>query len=353
MIDFTSIINYSVGQITVKDFLIALLVFFAWLIALKIFREVVLGKLKRAAKKTKTEIDDVFIETIKNISPPFYFLVALYFGLKYLALPDFFGKIIDCLFILAIAIQVGRSLQIFIDYGVKKITKEKKEKVSLRDKRQIQIVALILKILLWSFVVLIILSNFGINITSLIAGLGIGGVAVAFALQNILTDIFSSFSIYFDKPFEEGDFIVVGNDKGVVKKIGIKSTRVQTLGGEELIVSNKELTETRIHNYKKMEKRRIVFSFGITYDTSAEKLKKIQSIVKEIIGNIDLAKLDRVHFKEFGDFSLNFEVVYYVLTSDYALYMDIQQEINLTLKERLETEGIEFAYPTYTVYVSK
>ena len=117
-----------------------------------------------------------------------------------------------------------------------------------------------------------------------------------------------------------------------------------------MIVSNKELTETRIHNYKKMEKRRIVFSFGITYDTSAEKLKKIQSIVKEIIGNIDLAKLDRVHFKEFGDFSLNFEVVYYVLTSDYVLYMDIQQKINLTLKERLETEGIEFAYPTYTVF---
>ena len=353
MIDFNSIINYSIGQIAVKDFLIALLVFFVLLAVLKIFREIILGKLKKAAEKTKTEIDDVFIKIIKNIAPPFYFLVALYAALKYLTLPDFFGKIIDCLFILAIAIQVGRSLQIFIDFGVKKITKGKKEKISLRDKRQIQIVALVLKILLWSFVVLIILSNFGINITSLIAGLGIGGVAIAFALQNILTDIFSSFSIYFDKPFEEGDFIVVGKDRGIVKKIGIKSTRVQTLGGEELIVSNKELTNTRIHNYKKMEKRRIVFNFGVTYGVSAKKLKKAQLIVKEIIEKIELAKLDRVHFKEFGDFSLNFEVVYYVLTSDYVLYMDIQQKINLTLMEKLEEEGIEFAYPTYTVFLDK
>ena len=185
------------------------------------------------------------------------------------------------------------------------------------------------------------------------AGLGIGGIAIAFALQNILSDIFASFSIYFDKPFKVDDFIIIGDDKGVVKKIGIKSTRIQTLQGEELVISNKELTESRVHNYKKMERRRIVFVFGVTYETPTEKVKKIPSIIKDIIEKTELADIDRVHFKEFADFSLNFEVVYYLKTSDYAEYMDTQQEINLAMKEHFEKEQIEFAYPTQTVFVHK
>jgi len=197
------------------------------------------------------------------------------------------------------------------------------------------------------------LSNFGYNISTLIAGLGIGGVAIALALQNILTDIFASFSIYFDKPFQTGDFIIVGNDLGVVKKIGIKTTRLQTLQGEELVISNKELTETRIHNYKKMQKRRIVFNFGLTYDTSSAKLKKVLQILKGIIDKIEIAELDRVHFNKFGDFSLNFEVVYYLASSDYNEYMDTQQAINLAIKEKFEKDGIKFAYPTQTVFVNK
>lgn len=345
MIDYNSIGE----QITAQSLLVALGIFLGFLVLLKIFREIILDRLKKAAEKTKTDLDDLFIQVVKNIKPPFYFLISLYVALKYLTLPDFFCKVIDCLFILAIAIQIGRSLQAFINYGVKKVAQDKKAK----SKSQIKIIAMVFKILLWTFVLLIILSNFGINITSLIAGLGIGGIAIAFALQNILTDIFSSFSIYFDKPFEEGDFIVLDQDKGIVKKIGIKTTRIQTLEGEELIISNKALTDARVRNFKKMRKRRIVFGFGIAYDISGEKLKKIPLIIKEIIQSIDLTKIDRVHFKEFGDFSLNFEVVYYVLVPDYGKYMDIQQKINLSLKEKLEKEGIEFAYPTYTIHMEK
>jgi small-conductance mechanosensitive channel len=200
---------------------------------------------------------------------------------------------------------------------------------------------------------LLILSNIGVNITSLIAGLGIGGLAIAFALQRILEDFFSSFSIYFDKPFEEGDFIIVGSDMGVVKHIGLKTTRLQTLQGQELVISNKELTDSRVNNYKKMKKRRIVFTFGVEYSTPVAKMKKINKIVEAIFKKIEGADLDRVHFKEFGDFSLNYEIVYYVKTGDYLEYMNIQQEINLTLKQQFEKENIEFAFPSQTIYMKK
>jgi len=183
--------------------------------------------------------------------------------------------------------------------------------------------------------------------------LGIGGLAIAFALQNILEDMFSSFSIYFDRPFQIDDFIVIGDDMGIVKKIGIKSTRIQTLQGEELIISNKELTGKRIRNFKKMEKRRIVFKFGVVYETSTEKLKKIPGIIKDIMDRAELAEIDRVHFKEFGDFSLNFEVIYYIKSREYIDYMNTQQEMNFAIKERFEQEGIEMAYPTQTLYVNK
>jgi small-conductance mechanosensitive channel len=176
---------------------------------------------------------------------------------------------------------------------------------------------------------------------------------LAFGLQHILGDIFASFSIFFDKPFNVGDFIIVGDNMGVVKKVGIKSTRVQSLWGQEVVIPNKELTSARINNYKKMERRRVQFSFGVVYDTSAENLEKVLEITKGIVEKIELAELDRVHFKEYGNYSLNFEVIYYVNTPDYNKYMDIQQEINLLLKKRFEKEGITFAYPTQTVIVNK
>ena len=240
-----------------------------------------------------------------------------------------------------------------IEYGTLKVIQKREQEEKDFDSSVIQLLSKILKGVLWAVAIIIILQNLGYNISALVAGLGIGGLAIAFALQNILGDIFASFSIYFDKPFQKGDFIIVGDEKGVVKYIGIKSTRLQTLQGEELIISNKELTEARVHNYKKMEKRRIGFDFGVTYNTPTEKLKKIPLIVEEIISQIELAQIDRVHFKEFGDFSLNFAVVYYVNTGGYAEYMDTQQRINLDLKERFEKEGIEFAYPTQTIFVNK
>ena len=207
--------------------------------------------------------------------------------------------------------------------------------------------------MLWAIGLLLILSNLGIDVTSLIAGLGIGGIAIAFALQNILSDLFGSFSIYFDKPFKIGDFIVAGAHSGVVEKIGIKTTRLRALQGEEIVISNTELTSARVQNFKKMEKRRIVSSFGILYETPIEKIKNVKQIVKNIFDSLENTELGRIHFKELGDFSLNFEVVYNITTGDYDVYMDAQEKFNFALVEAFEKEGIGFAYPTQKVFLDK
>ncbi|NOY35919.1 MAG: mechanosensitive ion channel family protein [bacterium] len=335
------------------DYLIALAVLVGALIVLKIFREVILSRLKKAAEKTKTDLDDVLIKIIHDITPPFYLIISVYASLKFLKMPAVAEKIVDGVFILAIVLQAVRALQVFIDYWTQKLVGRRIQGDEAKNKAAVKSISSVLKFLLWLLAALVVLSNWGIDITSLIAGLGIGGIAVAFALQNVLGDIFSSFSILFDKPFQVGDFIIVGGDMGVVERIGIKSTRIRTLQGQELVVSNRELTDARVNNYKKMEKRRIAFSFGVLYETPNEKLKKVPEMVKEIIGGEELAELDRVHFKEFGDFSLNFEVVYYVSSPDYNDYMNTQQSINFALKEAFEKEGIEFAYPTQTVFVKK
>jgi small-conductance mechanosensitive channel len=241
-------------------------------------------------------------------------------------------------------------VQILIDYVVKKRTKEEDEAGA---KAAINLLNLIAKIVLWSFGLLFILSNAGINVTSLIAGLGIGGIAVAFALQNVLNDLFSSFAIYFDKPFVPGDFIIVGDKMGVVQKTGIKTTRIKALQGEEIVISNNELTSSKIQNFKKMEERRVLFNIGVTYDTPTEKLKRIPEMIKGIIEEEKLARFDRAHFNKFADSALSFEAVYYVESSDYAEYMDTNERIHFKLKEIFDNEKIEFAFPTQTIYLEK
>jgi small-conductance mechanosensitive channel len=206
---------------------------------------------------------------------------------------------------------------------------------------------------LWAVLLLMILDNLGFNITTLVASLGIGGIAVALAVQNILGDIFASLSIAMDKPFVIGDFIIVGEQLGTVEYIGLKTTRIRSLSGEQIVFSNNDLLNSRIRNFKRMYERRVLFGFGVVYQTSHEQLKKIPVMVREIIEGLENTRFDRAHFKEYGDSSLNFEVVYYVRSPDYNVYMDIQQDINLALFEQFTKAGIDFAYPTRTLYIAR
>lgn len=347
------ILTYKFGGNLVKDYLIALAIFGVAIGVIKIFKQLIITRLKKVTAKTRTDLDDLLIRIVTGIGWPLYLILSLYLALQFIRPTDFIQKIMRWGIVVIITYYVVRAIQRLIDYATRKVIEKRQKEEEVSDSTVIDLLGKILKITLWVVALILILSNLGYNISTLIAGLGIGGVAIAFALQNILVDIFAAFSIYFDKPFRIGDFIIVGEDLGVVKKIGIKTTRIQTLHGEELVVSNRELTETRVHNYKKMERRRIVFSFGVKYETPTEKLKKIPSIIKGIIDKTELADIDRVHFKSFGDFSLNFEVVYYLRSSDYNKYMDTQQEINLAIKGQFEKKGIEMAYPTQTVYVNR
>ena len=335
---------------TFDTYALAAAAFFVFLIIFKIFQKIILNKLNLLAEKTKTDIDDTFIEIIGSLRPPFYLFVSFYLALQFLTLNLMFQKILMVLLVVWVVYQAILAVQILIEYVFKK-TMEKEDNPSAQG--AIGIIKNLIKGILWIGGIMVILSNMGVDITALIAGLGIGGIAIAFAFQNILEDLFSSFAILFDKPFQVGDFIAVGDKKGTVQKIGIKTTRIKSTLGDEIIISNKELTSTQVQNFRRLEERRVVFALGVTYETSTEKLKRIPETVKNIIEKNEKARFDRAHFKSFDDSALAFEIVYYVESNDYAEYMDIQQNINFAIKEAFEKDDIGMAYPTQTIYIAK
>ncbi len=308
--------------------------------------------LTRWTEKTKTKLDD---EILKNTKKPIYFFVIL-IGAYYALInfkdirTNFSGELVfifGIAEILLVTFIVTRVVNVVIAWYADRVAKKRMSEHILFVFKKI------INIFIFVIAFLVILWVNKIDLTGIAVGFGVGGIAIAFALQNVLSDVFSAFSIYFDRPFEIGDFIIVGKYSGTVKKIGMKSTRVQLLQGEELVLSNRELTSTNVRNFKKMKKRRIVFHFGVTYSTPSKKLEKIPNIVKKIVNSQELAEVDRVHFTEFGDFSLNFEVVFYMKKGDYVLYRDTQQQINFAMKSAFEKEGIEMAFPTQTIYLNK
>lgn len=345
--------NISISDITnfkeMDAFFNVLVIFIVSLSLLRIFKFVIIKKLKKIAEKTETKYDDILVDMVDKIGWPFYVLISLYISFYYLQTINVGGillsdirKIIYYIIITLAVYYVVKAIHVLIDHGTRLLIKKREKDI---DASTIDLLNRSLKGGLWLIAIILILSNFGYNITTLIAGLGIGGIAVAFALQNILGDIFASFSIYLDKPFRVGDYILFGDIEGTVKKIGIKSTRIEALQGQEIIVSNKQLTETVVHNYKKMDYRRVLFNFSIKYDTDLQKLEKIPGAIKDIISSIVMARFGRSHFSKFGDFGYIFEVVYYVNSSEYDKYMDTQQQINFEITKKFENEGIEISIP--------
>ncbi len=351
--NFQEILAYQALDNTVFQYLIAVAVFLALFLILKIFKNIVILRLKRLSEKTKTDIDDLLIKIISSVRQSFYLFVSLYIAIRFLNCSELFFKVINYLFFFIIAYYIVKAIESVIDYGAEKLVERRKKQEKELSESVVSLLKKILKAVIWVLAVIIVLQNLGYNITALAAGFGIGGIAIALALQNILGDLFASFAIYFDKPFEIGDYIVVGDDAGTVKQIGIKSTRIQSRQGEQLVISNKELTSARVHNYKKMERRRVVFSFGLAYETPTKKLRKVPDIIREIIYNIEITEIDRVFFNKFGEFSLNFEVVYWLKSSDYEGFIESQPKINLAIMEAFQKEGIEMAYPTQTIFVKK
>jgi len=345
---FQELLNYSLWGNSVQEYIIAIAVFVIAVIVFRVVKYEVVKRLRSVAERTHAEVDDLLVKVVDKIGWPFYVFFALSIALNFIQVHNLVNVLFTYATPIVVVFIIVRSLQQFVNYGIRKLAKEEESETSI-----VNVLGRILKGILWAIAFVYIISLFGYDITTVVASFGVIGIVLAFGLQHILSDIFASFSIFFDKPFEVGDFIIVGDNLGVVKKVGIKSTRIQSLWGQEVVISNKELTSTRINNYKKMERRRVQFNFGVVYDTPSEKLEKILTITEEIVDKIELAELDRVHFKKYGDYSLEFEVVYYINSPDYNTYMDIQQEINFSLKKRFEKEGIRFAYPTQTVIVNE
>jgi len=342
--------SYTFFGNTGWDYVLALAVFVGAWIVLKLFQLVVKAIFAKLAKKTKNEFDDAFVAMLNDIKKIFYFFVSLYLAIQYLTLPAVVTSVIYVLLIIIVVYQVVRMFEAMLDYFVKSFL-DKRGNGS--TKSMLKILKIFIQIGLWVIALLMILSNLGINITSLVASLGIGGIAVALAVQNVLSDVFSSFSLYMDRPFEVGDYIQVGNDKGTVEKIGLKTTRIKTLTGEELVISNNELTSARVQNFRRMTRRRDSFSLGVTYETPKEKLEKIPEIITNVFKTIKDVELFRCHFVSYGDFSLNFDITFYTNKPDYGLHLDRKQELNLKIFEAFQKEGIEFAYPTQLVYTKK
>ena len=293
---------------------------------------------------------EIFVKAVNRLLIPFLYLGSIYISIKTLT----FGSVADSYIKIVyevIAAWFGiRFVIALVSFVISKYVEKTKD---IDASNRIRPLFAFLNFVIWIVGLLFLLDNLGFEVSTIIAGLGISGIAVALAAQAILGDLFSYFVIFFDKPFEIGDFIIFDDKKGVVEKIGIKSTKVRSLSGEIIVVSNSNLTNARLHNYKKMERRRVAFTIGVTYQTKPEHLKYIPTKVKEVIEAIELTEFDRCHFNNYGNFSLDFEIVYYVLSNDYKIYMDIQQEINLTLYEDFAEKGIEFAYPTQTLYLNK
>ena len=345
---------FTLGVNSLNDLMRAAILFIGITIVLKIIQLVVLGRLKKLAEKTATDFDDTIIAILQGVKPMMYVMAAFFFSAKALTLPGGVTLVIDILFLLSVVYEVVFAVDKLVVFFLQQyLAKDGDPSDEAQSESIVNVARVIIKGVLWFIGSMVILSNVGVNITSLIAGMGIGGIAIALAVQSVLGDMFSSFSIYLDKPFRVGDYIVVGSDSGVVEQIGLKSTRLKTLQGEQLIISNKELTSVRVQNFKQMEKRRVVFTLGIEYGTPVKKLEAIPGMIREIIAIQDNADFDRSHFRGYGDFSLDFETVFYVNSSEYAKYMDILEKINLSIYERFEKEGLSFAFPTQTIHIVK
>jgi MscS family membrane protein len=283
----------------------------------------------------------------------FYVWLAVFTATRSLSLSEAVSTVITIITIAALLVQAGFWAIEIIEYSVARRQIAKDGELNYK-KGPITAILLISKIIVWAVVVLLVLENIpGVNVTALLASLGIGGIAIALALQKVLGDLFASLTISIDQPFVEGDAINVGEYNGVVEYVGLRSTRVRSNTGEQLIFSNSDLLNSRIRNYKRMEQRLIVFTLNVTYQTSYKKLQKIPEIIKEVIDAQDQVKFERAHFKGYGGSSLVFEIAYTVQTSEFSTYMDLQQKINLEIFRQFQDAGIDFALPTQSIVLSK
>lgn len=338
---------------SLEQWMIAVAFGLATVILLRAGQALVHRRLENLAGRTRTTLDDLASDLVGRTKFLFLVLVGVFVGALSLTLPEGWDPVLGTLVIVGLWVQAGFWGSGLVHYFISSRLQRERSEEDAVGETTVSAMGAVANVLLWSLVILMALDNVpGVQITTLLASLGVGGVAVALALQNILGDLFASLAIALDKPFVIGDFIIVGDYMGTIERIGLKTTRIRSLSGEQIVFSNSDLLNSRVRNFKVMYERRVVFEFGILYETPLEKVERVGGMVEDIIRSMEKTRFDRAHFKEFGDSALQFEVVYFVLDPEFNVYMDIQQAINIELFRRFRAEDIEFAYPTRTIYVS-
>ena len=319
------------------------------LLVLHLVKRLLASQLRRLAGHTATDIDDIAVTMLDSTAPAFLWALSAFVASQALTLSPKAEQVLAHGMVALVLLQA----LMWGDTGIREwLNTQRNLRHGADPAKTTSTAALgfVARAVLWTVGILTILDNFGVDITALVASLGIGGIAVALALQNVLGDLFSSLSIVLDKPFVVGDFILVDGQAGTVEYVGLKTTRLRGLGGEQIVFSNSDLLKSRIHNYKRMETRRIAFTIGVTYQTPEDRLAELPAVIRELVASQPDVTFDRAHFKSFGASSLDFEVVYFLASADYTVYMDVQQAINLALFRRFNQLGVEFAYPTQSLH---
>lgn len=337
---------------SLQRWLLALTVALAVWLILRLIRDFLRRRVQRAEERTSLAWPPLVASLLTRTRWWFLLLAALYCGSRALALPDNVVGIVRSAALIALLLQAALWGNELLNFTVLHVTRQRLSS-DAASATMIAFLGFLGKLALWVLVVLVALDNVGVNVTALVAGLGIGGIAVALAAQNVLGDLFASLAIVLDRPFVLGDSIAISSFQGTVESIGVKTTRLRSLSGEELIFSNSDLLKGPIRNYKRMTERRVQFNLGVAYETPPDKVASVSGLLRQIVESQSPVRFDRAHFKALGDSALLFEVVYFVLTPDYNQFMDMQQAMNLAILRRFAELEIEIAYPTQTVILKQ
>jgi small-conductance mechanosensitive channel len=322
----------------------ALVTFALWFTVLPLARAFVARRVRNRTAEHPVAILASARKLLDATTRVFMFAVAIYLAIRWLRIPAQADRAIDTIILVVVWWQAALWVTAAVRHAID--TRRAHSLAGAEGAASLNILRFVAVLVVWVVAFLMLLTNLGVQVGPLIAGLGVGGVAIALAVQNILGDLFASLSIALDKPFRVGDFLVIGEEKGTVEQIGIKSTRLRSLSGEQIVVSNGDLLKSRVRNYGLLYERRAAFSIGIVYETPREAVREVPALIEAAIRAQPKTRFERAHFASFGDSALLFEAVYFVLDAQYNTYMDIQQAINLRLMDDFAARGIEFAYPT-------
>ena len=337
---------------SVQTWLVAVSVAAAVLLIVTVVRLVAARQLNQLAQRFEAPVWKISLAVVRRTKWLFILILSLYAGSFVVQMPDKTHNVIHAIAIVVLLIQVG----LWVARALKVIVEQYRQQQLAKDPASVTMLNVLYflgNFAVWTVVILLVLDNLGVNITALVAGLGVGGIAIALAVQTVLGDLLASLAIVLDKPFVVGDFLIVGDLMGSVEHVGLKTTRLRSLSGEQLVFSNSDLLNSRIRNYGRMYERRVSFNLGVTYQTPRDKIIKIPTIIREAIEQHKNTRFDRSHFKEYGNSALVFESVYFVDGPDYNTYMDIHQAVNLHIHRCFEQDNIEFAYPTQTIFINQ